>query len=228
MTTVERPEAQELQADTTEDHNEVDSALGSDAQSALTQSLRESLLESVQENGRGYHRYKSAAAGSEWLVPEDEAEQDRLDLQHETWLFQFDGKLYNSPLKKEEVKNVLDLGTGTGIWAIDFADENPQAQVIGTDLSPIQPQYVPPNLKFEIDDFNADWTFSQKFDFIHARGVCATTNDYPRLMRQVSNTGSVQQHKICNQKLYLPSSTTKLLARSWRWESPHSLLTNFF
>lgn len=34
---------------------------------------------------------------------------------------------------------MLDLGTGTGIWAIDFADEYPSANVIGTDLSPIQP-----------------------------------------------------------------------------------------
>jgi methylase of polypeptide subunit release factors len=33
---------------------------------------------------------------------------------------------------------VLDIGTGTGIWAIDFADEHPEAEVIGTDLSPIQ------------------------------------------------------------------------------------------
>jgi hypothetical protein len=31
---------------------------------------------------------------------------------------------------------------GTGIWAIDFADEFPDATVIGCDLSPIQPQWV--------------------------------------------------------------------------------------
>lgn len=33
---------------------------------------------------------------------------------------------------------VIDIGTGTGIWAIDFADEHPESEVIGTDLSPIQ------------------------------------------------------------------------------------------
>lgn len=36
-------------------------------------------------------------------------------------------------------KRVLDVGTGTGIWAIDYADEHPEATVIGVDLSPIQP-----------------------------------------------------------------------------------------
>jgi methylase of polypeptide subunit release factors len=31
-----------------------------------------------------------------------------------------------------------DVGTGTGIWAIDFADQYNNAEVTGTDLSPIQ------------------------------------------------------------------------------------------
>lgn len=29
----------------------------------------------------------------------------------------------------------------------DFADEYPNCEVIGTDLSPIQPTWIPPNLK---------------------------------------------------------------------------------
>lgn len=113
-----------------EAQGDVDSALGDD-QSSLTQSLRSSLLESVKENGRGYHRYKSTT-GNYYVFPEDEAEQDRLDLQHEMFLFTFGRKLYNAPLEKEQLKEVLDLGTGTGIWAVDFADEFPNAQVIGT------------------------------------------------------------------------------------------------
>lgn len=49
-----------------------------------------------------------------------------------------DNKLYLAPIEKN-VQKVLDIGTGTGIWAIDFADEHPSATVIGTDISPIQP-----------------------------------------------------------------------------------------
>lgn len=28
---------------------------------------------------------------------------------------------------------------------------------------------VPPNVKFEIDDFEDEWTFSRPFDYIHSR-----------------------------------------------------------
>lgn len=53
------------------------------------------------------------------------------------------GKLHKAPI--EDPQRILDIGTGTGIWAIDIADEYPMAQVLGTDLSPNQPKWVPPN-----------------------------------------------------------------------------------
>lgn len=49
-----------------------------------------------------------------------------------------ENKLHLAPLGGN-IQKVLDIGTGTGIWAIDFADEHPSASVIGTDISPIQP-----------------------------------------------------------------------------------------
>ena len=36
---------------------------------------------------------------------------------------------------------VLDLACGTGIWAIEFGDDHPGAEIIGTDLSPTQPTW---------------------------------------------------------------------------------------
>lgn len=120
------------------------------------------------------------------LLPEDESEQERLDLQHELFTRTFDGKLHLSPIG-DNVHEVLDLGTGTGIWAIDFADEHPNANVLGIDLSPIQPLYVPSNCKFEVDDFNSDWTFTQKFDFVHGRGLMGSSRNYPKLIKQAYN-----------------------------------------
>ena len=53
------------------------------------------------------------------------------DLQHHLFLLTLDHKLGLAPPNKPDsnVKRVLDLGTGTGIWAIDFADEHPEAEV---------------------------------------------------------------------------------------------------
>lgn len=71
----------------------------------------------------------------------------------------------------------------TSIWAIDIADKFPAAQVIATDLSPIQPQWVPPNLRFQVDDCETGWTFEQRFDLIHMRNLSGSIADWPQLVR---------------------------------------------
>jgi len=86
-------------------------------------------------------------------VPNDELETDRMDNQYEILKILLDGRHYLAPLSRENPpRKILDVATGTGRWAIEMADEFPEAQIIGTDLSPIQPQMVPPNLRFYIDD----------------------------------------------------------------------------
>ena len=73
----------------------------------------------------------------------------------------------------------------TGLYS-DFADAHPDTAVIGTDISPIQPQWCPPNLTFEIDDVEQDWTFAPgSFDYIHVRYMLGSIQDWPRLFRQV-------------------------------------------
>ncbi|KAK5054452.1 hypothetical protein LTR84_001342 [Exophiala bonariae] len=162
-----------------EQFSDVDSALGDGFSESDTESLRSTLFQSVSENGRGYHKYKDGL----YFMPDDEREQERLDMQHEIFLQTVNRKLLAAPVNPNSI-NVLDIGTGTGIWAIDFADEFPHSAVLGTDLSPIQPSYVPPNCSFEVDDFDQPWSFTQKFDVVHGRMLAGSLGDPKALLRQ--------------------------------------------
>ncbi|KAI8232411.1 Secondary metabolism regulator LAE1 [Colletotrichum sp. SAR 10_86] len=112
------------------------SEMGASIASSST-SLLSSLLEHRRENGRTYHRYKEG----KYNMPNDEQELDRLDLIHNMCLMSLDDRLGLAPQCQEgaTVGRVLDVGTGTGIWAIDFGDEHPEAEVLGVDLSATQP-----------------------------------------------------------------------------------------
>ncbi|KKY23770.1 putative methyltransferase domain-containing protein [Diplodia seriata] len=70
----------------------------------------------------------------------------------------------------------------TGIWAIEAGDTWPSATVVGNDLSPIQPQWLPPNVTFEVDDVEAEWPDRAQFDFIHSRYMAGSLGDWPQLM----------------------------------------------
>jgi cyclopropane fatty-acyl-phospholipid synthase-like methyltransferase len=83
-------------------------------------------------------------------------------------------------------QKVLDLGTVAGIWAIDFTNQYPSATIIGIDISPTQPSWVPLNVRFEIEDFTDDWTFKpNEFDYIHIGCLYVYVNDWPKFYRQV-------------------------------------------
>ncbi|KAL1980809.1 hypothetical protein VTN96DRAFT_3504 [Rasamsonia emersonii] len=152
-------------------------------ESITSASYRTSIASSVRnykyENGRRYHAYREG----EYLIPNDEEEQDRMDLLHHVYRMLLGGELHLAPITKNP-QRVLDLGTGTGIWAIDFADQYPSAQVLGNDLSPIQPGWTPPNCSFEVDDFEADWPYRTPFDYIHGRELAGSIKNFDRLFSQ--------------------------------------------
>lgn len=97
------------------------------------------------------------------------------------------GDLYRAPINRDRPpRRILDVGTGTGEWAVEMAEDFTTTEVIGTDLSPIQPSWAPPNCRFFIDDAESDWTFApgEAFDYIHVRSMSGGIGDWPRLLRQ--------------------------------------------
>ncbi|KAI8667759.1 hypothetical protein NCS55_00798700 [Fusarium keratoplasticum] len=107
------------------------------------------------------------------------------DLGHCKYTMLLDNKLHLSPLPKYP-KTILDLGTGTGIWAVDMAELYPSARIIGVDLFPLQTKIVPPNVRFKIDNVEVEWRWGESiFDFIHARELTMTIYDWPNLVQEV-------------------------------------------
>lgn len=115
-------------ASDTDSSYETDS-LFTDLSTSVTSSIREGKF----ENGRRYHVHREGT----YVFPDDEKEQDRLDLMGHCFNLALKGNLYKAPVKNPKL--CLNIGTGTGLWALDFADAHTECQVIGTDLSPIQP-----------------------------------------------------------------------------------------
>ncbi|EGU84191.1 hypothetical protein FOXB_05300 [Fusarium oxysporum f. sp. conglutinans Fo5176] len=126
-----------------DDNADADSTLDPDNASS-TASITSSILEYRTIHGRTYH---SEQGNAQYWASNDEQQNDLMDLTHHILTLGLGDKLHLAPLKEEKLHQAIDIGTGTGIWAIDFADQYPGAEIIGTDLSPIQPSWVPPNVQ---------------------------------------------------------------------------------
>ncbi|KAI0110835.1 tam domain protein [Nemania sp. FL0031] len=140
------------------------------------ESITSSITAYREENGRTYHAYNDGS----YHYPNDSPELERLDWQFIVLKRLFNGKNYFAPWSQENPpKRVLDLATGTGMWAMEMAEEFESSTVIGTDLSPIQPDFVPPNAHFYIHDARLDeWWWPDPFDYIHIRVALGAWDDF--------------------------------------------------
>ncbi|KFZ15131.1 hypothetical protein V501_02848, partial [Pseudogymnoascus sp. VKM F-4519 (FW-2642)] len=153
------------------------SSAGGSAFTSITSSV---LRGEVAEGGRTYAVYGK----EEYGLPMDDTELNRLDMSHAKYYGLIEKKRFLAPIGDSPQK-ILDLGCGTGIWCIDVADEYPSAEVIGVDIAPTQPEWVPPNCRFELDDMEEPWMWSKNsFDLIFLRDLIYCIRDWPKLIDQ--------------------------------------------
>ena len=114
--------------------DDVDEGIGDDESNlSSTYSLTDSILDYRNLHGRTYQSSRT----TEYWGPNDDHQNDGLDIAHHFITMLLGDKLYEAPLVNPTA--ILDVGTGTGIWAIDMADAFPAAEVTGFDIAPIQP-----------------------------------------------------------------------------------------
>ncbi|WP_052889240.1 class I SAM-dependent methyltransferase [Thermogemmatispora carboxidivorans] len=130
---------------------------------------RRSLGEVALPRLQGSRRYLQEQP---YLLPKDLGEVNRLDFQHYVLRSLMRGN-YLAPIKQP--RRILDVGCGTGQWAIELAQEFPEAAVVGLDVEQTKVSSSPPaNYRFVKGDvleglpFDSNW-----FDFVHQRFLLA-------------------------------------------------------
>jgi len=114
-----------------------------------------------------------------------------------------DGALHFAPIGDHPQK-IVDLGTGVGFWACDVAEHYPSARVIGTDISPIQPHWTPPNVEFRVEDLEDEhrpWThIYEDADFMHIRAFLQTVRNPQRIVARAFENlkpgGWIECHEV--------------------------------
>ncbi|CAG8574613.1 9906_t:CDS:2 [Ambispora leptoticha] len=119
-------------------------------------------------HGRRYHNLSN----SMYFVANDDEEAYRLSRYHDA-IKDIWGGLFNSPVEEKlrQGTRVIDIGCGSGIWILDLAQQYPNSNFVGIDISPILPtEGLPPNAKFVQYNVLDGLPFEDSsFDLVHLK-----------------------------------------------------------
>lgn len=120
----------------------------------------------IKHEERTYQQWK----GSNYVLPADEEEKRRLDLQHLVIRRSFGNKFIYPCVKISPGDRVLESGAGSGAWITEAAKVlGPEVQIDGFDIEGrLFPRHPPPNVSFclaSVTELPAAWT--GRYTFVH-------------------------------------------------------------
>ncbi|CAI0650464.1 unnamed protein product [Colletotrichum noveboracense] len=99
--------------------------------------MTSSIMRYREENGRTYHSFREG------------------NLQHHLYTLTFDNQLFTCPAGRDKpLRRVLDAGTGTGIWVMDFGTKNGHSATLSRCLSPWAHFTSLPSIRFQLPSFS--------------------------------------------------------------------------
>lgn len=142
----------------------------------------------------GDRRKRMRSRNVSYILPKDVMEGERLDLQHHLFRYVLQSD-FVAPLQEEEIANILDVGSGTGIWGEEMALEFPRARVVNLDLEAAAKTVradnltePPPNWHFVQGNVLQSLPFPDDlFDFTHQRMLVAAipTSAWPAVVGEL-------------------------------------------
>ncbi|CAG8538740.1 45008_t:CDS:2 [Gigaspora margarita] len=137
-----------------------------DDNSSQTDSISSSSIKFI--GGRPYFNEETSV----YFFPTDWEEADRIQMEHFAMRHAF-GSNYAAPLSDiiKPGSKILDIGCGSGHWSFEIAQEFPEANVYGIDISSTFPVSIKPkNCHFQTCNITEGLPFKdEEFDYIFMR-----------------------------------------------------------
>ncbi|KZT56692.1 S-adenosyl-L-methionine-dependent methyltransferase [Calocera cornea HHB12733] len=133
----------------------------------------------------GHRKYHTAETPYSLPSGTDESEWHRLNAQHYGLKAYWRGN--NAGAKwPENPKKILEISLGSGVWAMEVAEQFPGTEVVGVDIVEPRMKRSPPNFSFHRLNVVTDtWPFApETFDIIHCRFLCMHIPEFQALVKK--------------------------------------------